>query len=451
MKKRKDAEARRDALVKEQRELLEKFKDGGFTDEARQENLAIEAKLEEEEAIIAQCLTDETAIRKAKERELLLNKDRMTEEQRRKLARDGDRQLVQPYANIGEFLQEVYQAGIPGGSTNPRLIHRIGPDGELLAAAQGSIAAPSQGGFIVYDDYSTQIRTKIFETSSLASRCFSRPLGNGFDETDDPYLVENSRATGSRYGGVRVYRAGEAQSVTAFTAGSLKRMKCNAPDLMAFTVFTRNQLRDAAGFASLIMSRVPAEYAWVLDNELLNGNGANCLQGILNSPALLTASKEGGQAADTFTAPNVSAMWKLLYGPSRSSALWIYNQEMESEFDAMTFPIGTAGVPIYFAPGSFGLNGNPTLKQRPMIAIEQCSKLGDLGDILLVDLSQYMLVPKGGMESAESIHVYFDTAQTAFRWMWSIGGMGMWESSLTPANANTGYKLAPFVVMQARD
>ena len=37
------------------------------------------------------------------------------------------------------------------------------------------------------------------------------------------------------------------------------------------------------------------------------------------------------------------------------------------------------------------------------------------GDIILADLSQYILIDKGGLQSASSIHFKFTTDETAFR------------------------------------
>ena len=44
---------------------------------------------------------------------------------------------------------------------------------------------------------------------------------------------------------------------------------------------------------------------------------------------------------------------------------------------------------------------------RPVVPIEQCPILGDAGDIMLCDFSQYKFIDKGGMQSDVSIHVQF--------------------------------------------
>jgi HK97 family phage major capsid protein len=81
-----------------------------------------------------------------------------------------------------------------------------------------------------------------------------------------------------------------------------------------------------------------------------------------------------------------------------------------------------------------GLSGAPyaTLMGRPVIVSEFATTLGTVGDIMLVDLSQYITLTKGAMETAMSMHLYFDTAEMAFRTTYRVDGQCWWNSALTP-------------------
>ena len=98
-----------------------------------------------------------------------------------------------------------------------------------------------------------------------------------------------------------------------------------------------------------------------------------------------------------------------------------------------------------------GLSSQPygTLFGRPVIPIEQCQTLGDKGDIILADMSQYILADKGGVQSASSIHVRFVNDESVFRFVYRVAGQPIWHSALTPFTgaANT---LSPFVTLNAR-
>jgi HK97 family phage major capsid protein len=89
-----------------------------------------------------------------------------------------------------------------------------------------------------------------------------------------------------------------------------------------------------------------------------------------------------------------------------------------------------------------------TLFGRPILPIEQASTIGDVGDIVLADLSQYLLIDKGEPKTDTSIHVKFTSDEMAFRFVYRVNGAPTWKTALTPhKGTNT---LSPFVALAAR-
>jgi HK97 family phage major capsid protein len=88
------------------------------------------------------------------------------------------------------------------------------------------------------------------------------------------------------------------------------------------------------------------------------------------------------------------------------------------------------------------------LKARPVNIVEQCQALGTLGDILLLDLSQYLVIDKGAMQSAESIHVRFVNDEDTFRFTYRVDGQPLWSTTLT--SFNSGTTRSPFVGLASR-
>ena len=84
----------------------------------------------------------------------------------------------------------------------------------------------------------------------------------------------------------------------------------------------------------------------------------------------------------------------------------------------------------------------------PVLEIEYADNLGDAGDLILADLSQYLLCDKGTPQSAQSIHVRFIYDEWAFRFTYRVDGQPAWGSALTPANG--GDTVSPFLYLQAR-
>ncbi len=110
--------------------------------------------------------------------------------------------------------------------------------------------------------------------------------------------------------------------------------------------------------------------------------------------------------------------------------------------------VGTGGVPVYLPPGGIADTPNARLKGRPVMPIEACATLGTEGDIILADMRAYVTGLKGGIDSAMSMHLRFDYAETAFRFMFSADGQPWLASAITPfKGSNT---LSPFVTLATR-
>ncbi|HEY4712374.1 MAG TPA: phage major capsid protein, partial [Dehalococcoidia bacterium] len=97
-----------------------------------------------------------------------------------------------------------------------------------------------------------------------------------------------------------------------------------------------------------------------------------------------------------------------------------------------------------------GLSSAPygTLFGKPVIPCEQAATLGTAGDIILADLSQYLMIDKGSLQSASSIHVKFTTDETAFRFTYRCDGQPLWKTVLTPYKG-TGNTQSPFIVLNS--
>jgi HK97 family phage major capsid protein len=171
----------------------------------------------------------------------------------------------------------------------------------------------------------------------------------------------------------------------------------------------------------------------------------------MNSPALVTVAKETSQTADTILFANIVKMWARTYAPCRARGVWLINQDIEPQLLQMSFdPAATAGMVPAYMPAN-GAAGSPyaTLMGRPVVPINAAQTLGDLGDISLVDLSQYMTVIKsGGIRQDVSIHLFFDYDMTAFRFIMRVGGRPWWGSAITPANSTN--TLSCFVTLAER-
>jgi HK97 family phage major capsid protein len=347
-----------------------------------------------------------------------------------------------PFAMLGDQLIAVARATGYGTAQYDRRL-----DAVKAAATGHSESVPADGGFLVQEDFRDELLEKTYQTGILVSRCDHVPVSAPSNSTSWKYIDETSRATGSRYGAVRVYRDAEADSINSSTV-KFGRQKLDLERMTGMYYATEEEMQDTPMLTAVANRAFSKEFAFMIDDEIINGTGSGQMLGILESPCLVTVDKEEGQAADTIIAENISNMWAQLYAPSRANAIWLINQEVEPQLDRLYIAVGTGGIPVYMPPGGLSESPYGRIKNRPVIAIEQASALGDLGDIMLVDLSQYRYIDKGGLQAASSIHVAFTTAQTAFRFILRNNGIPLWKSVLTPYKGADD--ISPFVTLQAR-
>ena len=344
------------------------------------------------------------------------------------------------FASFGEQMVAVAQAGINGrgGDIDAKLKY------EIFGAATGaSEGTATDGGYLVQTDFSTELLKKAYEVGILASRVKRIPISANANGLKVNAVKETSRANGSRWGGVQAYWTGEAELITA-SRPKFRQMELDLKKLTGMCYVTDELLQDSTALGAILNDAFGDEFGFKLDDAIMNGTGAGMPKGYLNSSAMVTVAKEAGQAADSILAENIGALWGRMWARSRANAVWLINQQLEAKL--MFMKIGDT--PIYVPAG--GLSGAPyaTLLGRPVIPIEQASAIGDLGDIQLVDLSQYLLIDKGGIQGAQSMHVRFLYDELVFRFIYRADGQPIWELPMTPfKGADT---LSPFVTLEAR-
>ena len=81
------------------------------------------------------------------------------------------------------------------------------------------------------------------------------------------------------------------------------------------------------------------------------------------------------------------------------------------------------------------------------MTLEQAAPLGTLGDIILADMAQYIIL-QFPLQSAMSADVAFLTDETVFRFTLRLDGAPVYASPVTPANG--GATRSPFIALAAR-
>jgi HK97 family phage major capsid protein len=348
------------------------------------------------------------------------------------------------FTNFGEFAMGVRAMALGNGEAD------AAKKVQNAATTYGNEGTGADGGFLVPPEFARQIWQKVEAEENLMNRCtVLTPSGNSMSLPKD-------ETTPWGTAGVRVYWEAEAAQATASKAAfelSTQRLY----KLMALAPASEELLEDAMGYESYLQAVVPGRMAAAINTAIVAGTGVGQPLGILNSPSLISVAKQTSQPADTVWMKNIENMWSRMYAPYRRNAIWLINQDIEPSLGGMAFQAvgassdlpGTSAVPAYLPAGGLSASPYGTLKGRPVVPVEACKAIGDQGDIILVDLTQYWILRKAaGMRTDTSMHLYFDQALTAFRFIFRINGQPMWSSTIARQNGSNTLSWA--VTLDAR-
>lgn len=345
------------------------------------------------------------------------------------------------YSSFGEQLRDVANASRPGGDA--RAMDRLM---KVQASSGSNEGIPSDGGFLIQPSFSYELLRKATQVSVLQPRCLNMGVSTNSNSITLPMVDESSRANGSRWGGIQSYWVPEGEKLTG-TKPKIRTQTLELNKLTGLCYATDELMQDSAVAGQVISSGFASELAFKTDDSIVNGNGAGMPMGILNSPALVVVPKQAGQTAKTILFENVVDMYSRLVASSDANACWLINKDVLPQLFTMTLAVGVGGVPVFMPAG--GASGQPfmTLFGKQVIPIEQAHTLGTVGDIMLVNLSEYLWIDKG-IQQASSIHVRFEYMEQVFRFSKRCDGQPLWNLPLTPyKGANT---LSPFVALATR-
>lgn len=352
-----------------------------------------------------------------------------------------------PFRSFGEQMQAIARLSSPSLDTRTREQYGNKLDVCTRAALGQNEATNTDGGFAVHPEYVAGIQKRMFEVGQISGRVNWQTLTNG-NQLIINALEDDKRTLGNRSGGVRVYMGNEAEAATKAKI-KLRQIKVDLKKMIGIYYATDEVLEDAPALGQLLSDGFSDEIAYTLDEQIITGDGNMQLKGFLSAGSAamkVKISKETGQDAASIVYMNVLKMYaRSTQGPG---LLWLANRDTLPNLATMNLAIGTAGVPVWLpAGGASGQPGN-TLFGYPLVFVEQAETVGTEGDLMLIDLSRYMGVKKGGVRMDSSIHVQFLTGEQTFRLSTRVGGQPWDDKVITPAKGSA--TISPFVTLETR-
>jgi len=277
-----------------------------------------------------------------------------------------------------------------------------------------------------------------------------------------PAVQETSRATGSRWGGIQAtWGLGETVLPTS-TDGKVSQANFVNSRLLIYTTVSRDVWSDARKLerwlSYIALSEIRFSIELAIVQGVLGGPG-----GIINSAGTVTVAK-GSTGSSSIGSANVDAMWSALSPGSKRNAVWMCNDDTYQKIDQLALSGQWPEIP-YIPAGTYG-NAYATIKGRPLLPCEACPLIGQPGDLIVWDPTDYIFtylqpkpessplsfsveipqdsghtgirgLPEGIVEQRVSEEFFFNTDTLALVWKFRGDGRFLWNSTATNINGAT--------------
>jgi HK97 family phage major capsid protein len=298
-----------------------------------------------------------------------------------------------------------------------------------------SMGSGSEGGFAVPEQFNPEILMIQPQTDIVRSRSMVLPAGDPPDaKLTMPALDQGSNGV---YGGVEVQWIGEGEEKPD-TSGSLREVSLQPQEVAATTIVTDKLLRNWAAANAFISTLLQRAMRAAEDIAFLVGNGVGKPKGVLGAPAGIAVNRA---VANQISYADVIGLLAKLLPESVAGAVFVANQSTLPQIATLQ----DGGGRYIFIQGDATKGIPSTLAGIPIVFTGKTKTLGTKGDLMLLDLSYYLIKDGSGPFIAASEHVLFKQNKTVIKVFWNVDGQPWMVEPLTLEDGVT--KVTPFVVL----
>lgn len=334
------------------------------------------------------------------------------------------------YRSFGEQLSDIKKAAMGYGVT------------PALEKSQRSILGMNtqtgaDGGYAIQVDFANRIMDSVVTQSEILNRVDRYQVSANANEV---YVtMVNETTTANVFGGIQAYVVEEGAQIPTVKP-ALRQIRLGLKKIAALAYVTDEQMRDAQFTGSLLERGFALAIARLREKMVIDN--------VIANPGTTVIAKESGQAAASVVGKNFLKMRNALISTSRANAIWTMHPDVAAELPEMYLSGAHTDKFIYMPENGISVAGYDRLFGREIIESDYCSALGTQGDVLYWNPFEYLEIFKGGVETASSIHVAFDTAQMAFRAISYVNGMCKYDQGITLVNSQT--QRASYVTLATR-
>ncbi len=329
------------------------------------------------------------------------------------------------FKNASEFFQALKAHSY--GRTDQRLMNAV--------TTYGNEGVGADGGFMVPPDFSASVTKIVMGEGSLVSRL--NPIVTSSNQVS--VTVDETSPWGTA--GIYAEWLAEAGSMTA-RKPSLKQVTAVLQKVGALVPLSEEFMQDAPALQSYITEKTAEAIGSKVNEALVNGDGIGKPLGLLKAPALITQTKSAS-GSTAIAAADAGNMLSRMVPGSIGNAFWLAHSSVLPKL--WTLVLGQ--MPIY-AP-NYKESPWGSLLGKEVIVSEYCQDYNTAGDIMLVSGDGYLCAVKSaGVQTAISMHFYFDQAVQAFRAYTRVGGTPIATAATTRKNGSN--TLGHIIALQAR-
>jgi HK97 family phage major capsid protein len=328
------------------------------------------------------------------------------------------------FRSMGDFLHSVRFN--PG---DPRL--------DDLETRGQSMGVGAEGGFAIPTQFRETLLSVTAQQAVFRPRCTVIPAGSPPDsEISMPALDQGSAK--NMYGGVKVEWIGEGDTKPE-TDMRLREIKLKPHEVAGHIIVTDKLLRNWQAAESVLTTQLRLAITKAEEDAFYNGNGVARPLGLLSAPAAISYSRA---TANAIAYADIVGMYaRIRFG---GNPVWIASQTCIPQLAT----IADAGSNNLWVTGYRNVSESlpPTLLGIPVVFHDRSVALGTKGDLILADLSYYLIKDGSGPFVSASEHVYFTSNKTVIKIFWNVDG-SPWLSEPIPLEGSTSNTVSPFVIL----
>lgn len=341
------------------------------------------------------------------------------------------------FESFGEFVVTAVR------NPNDQRLAALWHESEDGNRAEQRMDTGTAGGFAV----PTQFRGTLMEISPqdaiVRPRATVIPAGDPPDSSVSmPALDQTDVTPDNVYGGVTVNWIAEGGAKPE-TDASLREVELQPQEVAGFITVTDKLLRNWQASQSLLERMLRGAIISAEDFAFLSGSGVGKPLGLINSGASYVVNR---QTADQISREDINAMVAriLMRG---GMPVWLASMSILPQLQNMRNEIGSppsGDGSLVWNPDLRDNAGNQLLGGYPIKWNERSPLIGSKGDLILTDLTYYMIKDGSGPFIAASPHVKFTENKTVIKVFWNVDGQP-WLTA--PFKQEGGYEVSPFVVL----